>query len=218
MVFAMIALLLCLSGCGNAAATYTSYVQAVMDCTYYGQTSEYIRLTGVSEAEAAAIHEMQVQHTAELICSRMTVQTDSISDKTMEGYCALAETLLGQVQFSVEPAVKSDDMFQVRVISEPLVFWETALPDVEQLYADHFAERFALAEGNPKRLARLEGEWGKKVLDILNSYAVEIGHREQVSTLVYIAPNQDGRYAVPDWNWVQLDQLLLAVTSDVKGE
>lgn len=207
----LLLLVLCLSGCGSAAATYTHYVQAVMDCTYYAQTEEYIRLTGVTEAEALALHENQVQRTAELICVRMTVKPEEISEATMEGYYSLAETLLSKVQYSIEPAVKSGNAYQVSVISQPLDFWEISLPDVEWLYSTRFAERFARAEDNTKRLSQLEKEWGKEVLRILNEYAEQTSGKEDVSTILPVLPDTNGRYTVSDANWLYLDHLLLDI-------
>lgn len=206
---ALLLLVLCLSGCGGAAVTYTNYVEAVLDCTYHAQTEEYIRLTGVTEAEALALHENQVRQTAELICIRMTVKPDEISETTMDGYLALAEILLGKVQYSIAPAVKSGNAYQVSVISQPLDFWEISLPDVEQLYSSHFAERFARAEDHDKRLSRLEKEWGREVLQILNEYAEQTSGKEAVSTLLPMLPDANGRYTVSDANWQYLDYLLL---------
>lgn len=209
----ILALLLCLTGCGNAAATYTQYVQAIMDCTYHAQTEEYIRLTGVPEEEALAVHETQVQRTAELMCMKMSVKLGMLSEKTAEGYTALAEALLAQVRYSVESAVKSEGDFRVSVTAEPIVFWETALPEVEQLYENDFAERFARAEGNDLRLSRLEEEWGRRVLEILNGCAAETAYKEPVGTLVVITGNADGRYAVPESAWLRLDALLLGINT-----
>lgn len=205
------ALVLVLTGCGNAAATYTQYVQAVMDCTYYGRTEDYILLTGVSEADAQALHETEVQHMTELICHHMSVRQELLSEQTAEGYRALSETLLDKVHFSVQSAVRSEGAYQISVTCEPVDFWEISIGDVEQLYADSFSERFARAEDNELRLARLEAEWSRGVLDILNGYAEQTACKESVSTIIPITVNADGRYTVSEASWNYLDCLLLGI-------
>lgn len=205
-------LMLLFSGCGSAAATYTEYVQAVMDCTYYGKTDEYIRLTGVTEAEALALHETQVQRTAKLICTQMTVKPEMLSETTMEGYTALSERLLEQVQYTVNPAVKAMDCYQISIISEPLDLWKAALRDVERLYSRKFAEQFAKAEDNPLRLSRLEKEWGREVLEILSEHAQEAGHQEPVSTIIRLTADENGRCSVSEGSWLYIDNLLLDIT------
>ena len=47
--------LLSLTGCGSAGSACTGYVQAVLDCTYSGDTAAYIRCTKATESEAQAL-------------------------------------------------------------------------------------------------------------------------------------------------------------------
>lgn len=204
------ALVLCFSGCA-AADTYTQYVQAVMDCTYYGCTEDYIRLTGVSDEEALVLHETELERMTELICHHMSVKPEVLSEQTLEGYRSLAETLLEKVHFTVQSAVRSEGAYQISVTCEPLDFWEISLEDVQQLYVRSFSERFAKAEDNEMRLARLEAEWSRGVLEILDGYAEETGYREPVSTIIPISVNADGRYTVSETSWNYLDCLLLGI-------
>lgn len=204
------ALVLGLCGCG-AAETYTQYVQAVMDCTYYGTTEDYIRLTGVSAEEAASLHETELDRMTSLICHHMSVKPEALSEQTAEGYKALAESLLEKVRFSVQSAVRSEGAYQISVTSEPLDFWEISLEDVQELYVRSFSERFAKAEDNELRLARLEAEWSRGVLEILTGYAEQTGYLEPVSTIIPITVNADGRYTVSETSWTYLDCLLLGI-------
>ena len=69
-IAAAAACILCLglTGCGHAAKTYTDYVQAVMDCTYHGDTKDYKSITKASETDAEAVHQEAVTYLSEQLC------------------------------------------------------------------------------------------------------------------------------------------------------
>ena len=55
-LFFAVALCLTLFGCGSAGQAYTDYVQAVMDCSYHGDTTQYMAFTGCNETDAQQVH------------------------------------------------------------------------------------------------------------------------------------------------------------------
>ena len=71
-----------LSACGNAAGTYTEYVQAVMECTYHGNSDAYRQLTKSSDAEAQAVHQDEIRYVHEQLCHQASVDSSVISSET----------------------------------------------------------------------------------------------------------------------------------------
>ncbi len=202
---------LLLTGCGSAANTYTQYVQSVLDCTYRNATDDYLQLTGVTQTEADTIYTTEVERTAQLICTKMDVKYDMLTEKTKSGYTELAVTLLGKVRYTVQPAVRTEGHYQVSIVSEPIDLWEQSLGDVEAAYVDEFAEDFAKAEGSEMRQSWLEKKWGTTVLHILNEHMDTLGYQDPVGVIIQINADEEGRYTISANSWTYLDAVLLDV-------
>lgn len=211
--FCVLLLAVCLlcCGCGSSAETYTAYVQAVLDCTYKGETDAYREMTHAYDKEAEGLYWQETVYIAELICNQMAVEYDSLSESTKRGYEALARKLQNKLSYRVESVVLIGDAYQVTITVEPTDFWDLCIDDVEQLYSSEFSERFGRAAGQEEKLAVIEGIWGAKVLEILNSHIDEAGYQAPETMQFTIRTDKEGIYNVRSKDWMDLDDRMLDI-------
>lgn len=197
----------CFTGCGNAAKTYTDYVQAVLDVSYMGTTAAYMDMTDSTQEEADAVYQDEVDYLVELICYNYDVVTEYASADTMAGYEALAKDLLKKCKYTVQDAVKSGSTYHITVVCEPFDFWEISLDPVSDYYNDDFADKYQSATED--QLEELEAEYAEEVLKILSPLAGQVGYKDPVNKIVEITVDKDGSYGISEQDWLDIDDLLL---------
>ena len=204
------ALLMCagLTGCQNPKETYTNYIQSVLDCTYLGDTAEYMELTESTQEEADEVYQAQVDYVAELLCYQYAVDMECITEETMDGYEALAKDLMAKVKYTVDPAVKSGEAYHITVNCEPIDFWDITFDDVETYYNDGFGERYENCQ-TEEELLELEEEYAVEVLKIATAALPEIGYGEVQTKIVEITVDENNEYGISDDDWIEIDDKLL---------
>ncbi len=210
--------LLSLTGCGNAAKTYTDYVQSVLDCTYKNITDKYMELTESTTEEAADVYQGEVDYMVQLIYYYYDVYEDYVDDSTKTGYEALAKDILAKVNYTVEPAVRSGSSYHVTVTSQPIDFWDITYDAVNELYDDKYADRFLDESLSDEDYEAAEGEWASDVLTTLSGYTSQIGYKDTQSTIVEITTADDGTYGIDEKMWLDIDDLLLDVDGNISSD
>lgn len=210
----LLACLMLLSGCGSSTQAYNAYVQAVLDCTYKGEIEPYHSMTEVYDKEADGLYRQETQYITELICHQMSVKYDCLSVNNQRAYRKLAEKLQNKLSYKVESVVEIGDAYQVTITVEPTNFWDICIDDVEQLYKAQFSERFGRAEGQEEKLRVIEGVWGARVLEILNSHIDEAGYQEPVTMQFTIRTDEQGIYKVRSKDWLDLDDVMLDIAAN----
>ena len=207
------AFVLCLAGtaCGNAAKTYTDYVQAVMDCTYLGQDVTYRKLTKSADAEVQALIDDENRYLCSQLCHQASVDSAKLSPETAESYTQLADTLRSKVKYSVADAVSSGNTYQVTITAEPLDLFIVSVPDMETAYRKEFSEKFYKASEGTPQYDKLEADWGARALEIYQSHAETVGCLEAQSITVSIRADADGHYNISSADWQKIDQLLFGL-------
>ena len=208
----MLVLCLTLSGCSGAGQAYTDYVQAVMDCTYYGDTAQYMAFTGCAEADAQKVHADEVAYVTSLLYYKATVKEEYLDEETAAGYRKLAEELLSRVKFRIEPAMRSGSGYHVTIAAAPLEYWELPAEKLQKIYAKNFAKRFYQAPPDSEELARAEADWGKRALTALTNAAENADYQDARSAIVEITVDAQGHYSISEQNWQMVDELLLGLT------
>lgn len=196
-----------LVGCASAKKTYTDYVQAVLDCTYYGITDKYMELTESTQEEADAVYDDEVEYVTELICYNYAVEMDYTSEETLDGYRALSKDIISKVKYTVNEAEKSGDSYHITIDIEPIDLWDIASEDIDAYY-----EEFMVVYNEAtteEELVVLEEEYSQKILEILSSYTSQIGYKESTKKIVEITVDDDGLYGIADQDWYDIDDLLL---------
>lgn len=208
-------LLLCLlTGCGGASQSYRDYVDAVLLCTYRGETAAYLQLTGAEESAAQAIHDAEIAHVADMLCYQATVDPAHINADTRTGFEGLAKTLMGRFRYQTTQANFDGTAYRVTVSASPTDFWTQALPALERVYKQDFAERFYKAPADSQELFFLEAEWGERVLTVLTPYIEEISYGEPETVTVFVRVDENGRYTVSAQDWEQIDRVLLGLDAE----
>ncbi len=205
-------LCLALTGCGHAAQTYTEYVQAVMDCTYQGNSQAYRSLTKASETDADAVHQEAVTYLSEQLCHQATVDRGSLSAETVAGYDALAANLIGKAKYSASNAVKAGELYQITITAEPLNIWDLVLSDMEKAYTSGFSKAFYSETPGTDAYTALEASWGEKALEIYNAHLEEVSNKEAQTMTTVIYADSSGHYTISQDSWRQMDNLVFGIT------
>ncbi len=210
-IAAAIAMGAALTGCVNDAKTYTNYIQATLDCTYFGETAEYMELTESTQAEADEVYASQIEYTANIICNYLYVDMNYVTEETMDGYEEAAELLLSKMKYEVEPAEKSGDSYHITIKCEPIDCWEAIGEDIDEFYAGEFGDRYnEVASGtSEEELAAIEEEYAVEVLEIVNAHFADLSYKEPVSKIVEIVEDEDGFYGIADQDWYDIDDILM---------
>lgn len=211
-----------LTGCSflsgmNKKQMYTDYVEAVLDCSYFNITDNYLDLVEATPEEAQETYEAQAEYVAWLICDYKAVEMDYLSDDTYYGYIDLAKEVMKKAKYEVQPAVKSGNTYHVTVSAEPMDFMEITYDPVADIL-DEFNDRYAAfdysdmdaLEEDPEYLA-LEDEYGQRVLDVLYACLDEISYDPPQNVIVEIEVDDDGYYGVSDKSWYDIDDLILGI-------
>lgn len=202
-----------LTGCGSSAKTYTEYVQAVLDCTYFNQTAKYMELTEATSDEAAAVYQDEIEYVAELLCYNLAVEVDYVNEGVMTGYEKLAADLIKKVKYTVDDAVKSGDAYHITVNCEPIDYWDAVYEETEAFYSGEFGEKYEAA-ATEQELEALENEYAMEVLEIASSHVASITYKEPVKKIVEITVDEDGLYGIADQDWLDIDDLLLDMNAN----
>lgn len=218
--------LLCtsLTGCFfNEKKTYTEYVQAMLDCSYYNIQDKYMELTDATPVEAQQLYDNMVDYVVYAICDYTAVSYDCISDETYYDYQDLAIQVMNKVSYTVETAVKSGSSYHVTVVCEPIDFLENLISPVTEVYSEYI-DSFNMFDysdqdelmNDPEYLA-LEENYACDVLDVLNNCVNDIGYYAPQSIIVEILDDGD-YYSVSDKTWMDIDDLLLGLDDNVSYE
>lgn len=200
------------TACGNVSQTYASYVQAVMDCTYHGDTAQYIALTNATEQQAQMVYQTEIHSVVSLICQKFDVDMNYVSDALYEEYADFAKKLLSQIEYKAEPSIKANGVYQVTLTAKPPIFWETAFTYVENAYVSEYLPKFAkIPENDSTRYGAEMTNWSKKVVTVLNEHFSEITFQDTKYTIIQIQPDSLGRYNVSEQKWRAVDRFLLGL-------
>lgn len=197
-----------LAGCASQKETYTDYIQCVLDCTYLGTMDKYKEMTESTQEEAEEVYQSQVDYVKELICYQYAVEIDYVSEKTLDGYEALAKDIMAKVKYTVDPAEKSGDSYHITVNCEPIDLWDITYDTVEEFYNGEFGDRYN-AVTTEEELAELEEEYAVEVLDIVTAALPEMGYGDVQTKIVEITVDEDGMYGISDDDWLEIDDKLL---------
>lgn len=197
-----------LVGCISAKKTYTDYVQAVMDCSYFCETEKYMEMTDSTQEEAEAVYQDEIDYVTELICVNNLVEMDYVSEETMEGYAALAKDIVSKVKYTVHEAEKSGDSYHITIEIQPIDFWEITYDPIQE-YCDTVYNVKIEEITTEEELAALEQEYAEGVLEILSGYTSQIGYKEATNKIVEITVDEDGMYGITEQDWLDIDDLLL---------
>lgn len=211
---ALAAGVLCLSfaACGHAGQTYSEYVQAVMDCTYQGNTSAYRKLTKASESAAQELRQEEIAYLSSQLCHQATVDRSVLDAETAAGFDALAQSLIGKVKCSASDAVKAGELYQITITAEPLTIWDVTLPELESAYKDGFAKAFYSETPGTDSYNALEAAWGEKALEIYNAHLDEIGNGESKTLTTVLYADSEGHYTFSQDTWRRIDDLVYGIS------
>lgn len=193
---------------------YANYIKSTLDCSFFGETEEYLKWVDATEAEAQKTYQDTVEGYASLIMYHFEVEESTISEETIAAFQEKAKTYMKEASYSVADAVKnSDNDYSVTVTVKPIDLMASVS---YQPIVDWFNETYSqetLDAMSDEEYAVVEEEYAKKILALLDGYTVS--YADEVKCTVTILVNEsDNTYSVSDADWSSLDENVLGIELD----
>jgi len=221
-------LVLALSACsgGREAHNIKLLVQGNIDAVYKGIfDADYMKLVGSNQTQEEEDYHTGLEREAEyfanywgiISASKGEALTD-LDDSLVDGIISLYKQIYSQAKYEIQDPVKrSDGSYTVQILIQPIDIMEKA----DELYENYqplndFYSRTEEVDWNnlsDEEYLSLTNEYGRIILDLVNSKLPELGYLEEESLSMQIAKDSDGYFTMNDSDWQRLDLLLLSYPS-----
>ena len=220
-IFAVICILtltLSMTGCnlmGNTKKTYSAYVQSLLDANYKADFSQYLTITGVTEAEAEQVYNDGIVYLAEALMSAYGVNDVEGSDIKAQ-FMELAKEIYQHASYEITNVDKTDGIYYVTVTIYPIDILLITYDDTVQ-YIQSMNEKVTAGDYNDYELDDYEIEYAQGIIQILTDALPNIGNEEGTEITVTILDNGE-YYYISDADFIALDKAILAtVTVNEEG-
>ncbi len=184
------------------------YVKAVLDMSYKNQAEEYLEMADISEEEAKAVFENNLDITME------EFQSAAMTEDLKEKYRELFGEIAKQVNYTVgEPEKEGDGSYLVPVKVKPVSLFEDTYEEFQtkaQEYADQVTDSVMKGEEMPS-----DEEMQSKVYEIYYEVLKEnldkgLLYGEAQDVTLHVGQNDSGEYEINEEDMENLDALLIA--------
>lgn len=205
-----------LAGCGGSSsidgALYTNYIQAVMDCSYHGDFSNYIKVVNDATADdAQQVYDDTVDYYAYQLMYYNGVNDEEISEDLYNQYVSLAKEVMSKTKYTVNNANEVEGEYQVKIDITPIDFNDITNDEIDKYY-DEFIEMLSDLDTDSftdEQWSSYEEAYGNGVLEILQKYVSKIGYKDPVSKIVIISYDEDGLFGISDQDWYDIDDYVV---------
>lgn len=204
-----------LTGCGALSDLIRSgfdasgYIQGILDCTYKAEYEQYKKLTDATDEEAEAAYESGIEAEAQTFMTWLGVDTDLVSDETVDAIKELYRQVYQKSSYEVKDAVKADTSYLVEVVIDPIDIFHLAWQDLND-FADEFNTRYENGEFDTYTPEEYEKEYDDGILEICNSYIDQCGYLDPVTVTVTVYPDENGLYGISDDDFASLDAQIIS--------
>lgn len=199
------------AGTKSEALIYKNYIEAVMDCSYHGETERYLEVVDAEESEAKEVYEGTVEYYAVQLMEYNAVSSEYISEDLYNKYVELAGKIMAKTKYNVNEATKVNGEYQVKIEIYPVDINDISYDDIEKCIND-FEKQLdgvdtqALSD---EEWAQYEEAYGENVYNVLSSYVDKIGYKDVVSKIVIIQLDEDGNYGLSEEEWYDIDDYVV---------
>lgn len=215
-IFAAICILtltLSMTGCnlmGNTKKTYSAYVQSLLDANYKADFSQYLTITGVTEAEAEQVYNDGIVYLAEALMSAYGVNDVEGSDIKAQ-FMELAKEIYRHASYEITSVDKTDGVYYVTVTVYPIDILLITYDDTVQ-YIQSMNEKVTAGDYNDYELDDYEIEYAQGIIQILTNALPDIGNEDGTEITVTILDNGE-YYYISDADFLALDKAILATVT-----
>lgn len=198
-----------LSGCslmGNTKENYASYVRSLMDTNYKADFTEYIAITGVTEAEAQQVYDDGINYLADALMTAYGINDIEGSD-LKEQFEELARQIYSHASYEITSTDKIDGTYQVTVTIYPIDILVITYDDVVA-YIEDMNQKVSNGDYNNYELDDYELEYAQGILRVLTDALSRTGNAAGIPVTVTILDNGE-YYYISDADFLAIDKAIL---------
>ena len=200
-----------LSGCssklmGNTKQDYSAYVQGLMDTNYKADFTEYIAITGVTEAEAQQVYDDGISYLADALMTAYGINDIEGSDLRTQ-FEELSKQIYSHAKYEITSVDKVDGSYQVAIMIYPIDILVITYEDVVA-YIEDMNQKVANGDYNDYELDDYELEYAQGILRVLTDALPKTGNADGIPVTVTILDNGD-YYYISDADFLSIDKAVL---------
>ncbi len=197
----------CLSGCSKPEKFDASgYVKSVLDTSFKGEYTEYMKFTESTEEEAKAQYQSVIDNNMEAFSEA------GISEELQDKYRQFFTDLYKAGKYEVGEATEVEGGFEVEVSSEPIKIFDGIDEDITKISDDYIAELTQLVQdgGEVPGEDVINEEVYKRIYDVLDQRLQNIQYGDSTSMIVHVELNEDTKlYEIPDSDLTGLEEMII---------
>ncbi len=200
-----------LTGCGSKESQFQSYIQSLITANYLGTSDEYIKTTGVNQADAEALYLQNATRLANNLNAYYGL--DIMSDPDMgPRMIEVAKLIYSKIRYEVAPTRMTNGIYYVDITIYPInILNDTHDAAVE--YVGSFNKKVSAGEYNNYSKEEYRREFASGILDILEEYAKNLTYQDPKTVTVRIIEGKSTFY-ISDDDLRAIDELVIATVSD----
>ncbi len=209
-------LLLCmmvglLTGCGNKESQFQSYIQSLITANYLGTSDEYIKTTGVNQADAEALY---LQNATRLANNLNAYYGLDITNDTEMGprLIEVSKLIYSKIRYEVSPTKMVNGIYYVDITIHPINILNDT-HDKVVAYVHEFNEKVATGAYNSYSKEDYRRAFASGILDILEEGAKNLTYQDPQTVTVRIIEGKTSFY-ISDDDLRAIDELVIATLSE----
>lgn len=192
----------------------TGYVRGLMDYTFKGDYSEYLKLTDDSEGSVSSAYHDGMEATGQILALNSQIQI--ISEDVKKQFTDITEAIYLKSKYEVKKAVKEDGGYTVEVIISPMNIFDLVSPELKK-YTIEFNKRNDNGEFAELTEEQFEDEYAKGVIQIFRDNINKIEYGADISVPVHVQLNEDKKYfKVSDVDLQRLTEAMLTQSASTQ--
>lgn len=206
-------MVLSLSGCSlfdSKSKVYSRYVTSLLDINYKNISKDYTTLTGVSQKDAEAVYEANMDYQAHNLMNYYGVK--EVDDGTiLSEFYYLAQSIFANAKYEVTDVKedKATNSYTLEVTIYPLDTLEATYDDVVA-YIENFNARVDDGDFNNTTEVDYETEFAEGIINILKATTENPGYMDPVVLDIPIEPSDD-YYYIKDEDFLKMDSHMLYI-------
>lgn len=205
-----------LAGCSlfdSKAKVYSRYVTSLLDVNYKNISKDYVTLTGVTQKDAEAVFEDNMNYQAHNLMNYYGVK--EVDDGTvLSEFYYLAQSIFANAKYEVTDVKKDkdSDTYTLTLTVYPLDTLDACYDQIVE-YIEGFDARVDDGDFNNTTEVDYETEFAEGIIDILKKATENPGYMDPVVIEVPIQPSEDS-YFIADEDFMKINSAILYIRED----
>ena len=195
--------ILALSACGSAKMTgkdAKKYAQSVLDASYKGEFTEYMKQTDSSKKEAEEMYNNGIDLTMEA----SGLDDTGVSDELKEKYRQLFIDIYKKAEYTLEDARgDGDDAFTIDVKIKPFTLFNGMEDELQTAIQEKAATMSEVTDDMVDELVY------QTMYDLLSAKLDNLQYGDETTVTLHVKPDDDGVYYIPDDDLQEVENALV---------